>query len=381
MRILWSSNAPWANTGYGNQTKVFTTRLKAAGHEVAISALYGLEGGVLSYHGMPVYPHGPRADMHGMDVLAPHAIMHAADIAITLYDTWVIRPETFGSVKWIPWMPVDHEPLSPLIADIVSKAYKRIVYSRFGEKMLHDAGLDCYYIPHGVDTKIFHPMDKNAARASLGWPVDKFIFGVVAANKDFPSRKAWPQILEAFAEIAKVRDDVFLYTHTNEFGGVNIREIAEGLGIASKIIMVPQQHYGLYQLNENYMANMYNAIDVLVNPATGEGFGIPIVEAQACGTPVVVGGWTAMTELCFSGYTIRKHDADRYWIPINAYQYMPRVSGIVKGMKWALHNARNPDVKAKAAAGALEYDADLVMERYWTPVLAEIESRVKLWQK
>ena len=42
-RILWVSNAPWATTGYGQQTAQLTTRLKANGDEVAIAANYGLE--------------------------------------------------------------------------------------------------------------------------------------------------------------------------------------------------------------------------------------------------------------------------------------------------------------------------------------------------
>ncbi len=57
------------------------------------------------------------------------------------------------------------------------------------------------------------------------------------------------------------------------------------------------------------MVDAYNAMDVLTNVALGQGFGIPILEAQACGTPVIVGDWTSMSELCFAGWKVAKEEA------------------------------------------------------------------------
>jgi hypothetical protein len=61
-RILWTSNAPWAATGYGQQTAQVTTRLKKEKYEIAIAANYGLEGASTSwntpYGEIPIYePH------------------------------------------------------------------------------------------------------------------------------------------------------------------------------------------------------------------------------------------------------------------------------------------------------------------------------------
>jgi glycosyltransferase involved in cell wall biosynthesis len=49
------------------------------------------------------------------------------------------------------------------------------------------------------------------------------------------------------------------------------------------------------------MAKIYSAMDVLLNPAMGEGFGITVLEAQACGTPAIVTDFSAMTEVCGGG--------------------------------------------------------------------------------
>ena len=56
LRILISSNAPHASTGYGVQAKGLAYGLKAMGHEVAIHAWYGLQGGVINAGGILMYP-------------------------------------------------------------------------------------------------------------------------------------------------------------------------------------------------------------------------------------------------------------------------------------------------------------------------------------
>ncbi len=112
-------------------------------------------------------------------------------------------------------------------------------------------------------------------------------------------------------------------------------------------------------------------MDVLMNVSLGEGFGIPIIEAQACGTPVIVGDWTSMGELCFSGQKIDKAKAAPFYNPLGTYQFTPRFEDIGLAL---IEEYRNPSSKEKAREGALEYDADLVTEKYWKPVLEDIES-------
>src|SRR5678815_4528205 len=51
-----------------------------------------------------------------------------------------------------------------------------------------------------------------------------------------------------------------------------------------------------------FMRDMYNAFDAFLHCGMCEGFGMPLVEAQACGTPVVFNSCTSMTELVTNGY-------------------------------------------------------------------------------
>ncbi len=80
--------------------------------------------------------------------------------------------------------------------------------------MVHDAGLDCYYVPHGVDTNVYKPVDMQEARERAGLPKDAFIVGMVAANKGNPSRKAFHQQIAAFAKFHRRHTDAVLYIHS-----------------------------------------------------------------------------------------------------------------------------------------------------------------------
>lgn len=391
MRISWVSNAPWARTGYGNQTLLFVPRIQALGHKVAITAFWGLEGGVLNWNGIPVYGRGYHP--YGMDVVSAHAASFGADVVVTLIDAWVVEPAMFApGTRWVAWYPIDHEPLPPPVRDKVSRAWRRFVYSRFGERMTQDAGLDCTYIPHGVDTKAFRPLDRVEARANLNWPMDKFVVGMVAANKGTPSRKAFPSHIEAFAELRRRHSDVMLYLHTvagAETQGVDLRELLGAVGLRYGFpgrcnprevdVLICDQYQNLIGYPDDYMAAVYNAMDVHFLASMGEGFGIPILEAQACGTPVIVGDWTAMPELCFSGWKVPREEAERFWTPLGAWQFLPRTGALVDALEAAYKMRGNEDYRRMARDGALAYDADKIAEKYWRPALADMAAAIDKW--
>jgi glycosyltransferase involved in cell wall biosynthesis len=390
-RIMWFSNAPWAPTGYGNQTGLFVQRIKRLGYEMGVTAFYGLQARPLAWDGVTVYPGGRHP--YGADIMGAHAQHFKANMLITLIDAWVLDPRPLpSSIAWAPWFPVDMEPLPGAVYEKVKLAAERIVFSRFGEKMVNDAGLDCRYVPHGVDTKVLYPMPMSEARQAMKWPEDRFIVGMVAANKGTPSRKSFPWQLEAFAEFKKTHKDALLYMHTMKGHvpelakadqAINLPEICDFLGLkwgdmgqvdssAVDVLFAPQYEMVSGLLNDDYMRQAYSAMDVHMTVSMGEGFGIPILEAQACGCPVIVGDWTSMGELCFSGWMVDKSDADKWWTPLAAYQYAPRPGAIVDCLRHAYDGKGRDKFREKARAGAMAYDADLVTQDYWKPVLFDM---------
>jgi len=173
-----------------------------------------------------------------------------------------------------------------------------------------------------------------------------------------------------------------LYLHTDlapngENNGVNIVALCEELGLKlGRDLVICDQYANFLGFPESFMQNVYRGIDVLLNAARGEGFGIPALESQACGTPTIVGDWTAMPEICFGGWKIPKDRADRDWTALLTWQYVPRVAGIVDALDQAYKHAGEKLIRGRARAGALAYDADVVTQQYWKPVLERIGGRL-----
>ena len=381
MRLNWFSNSPAATTGYGVQTKLFVPRLaKLLDGGISVTAFFGVQSGVLNINGIKVYPNFKHP--YGQDVIGAHATWDQADAVVTLVDAWVIENQNID-VPWFPWFPVDHEPMPANVLAKVRQAAKPIVMSKFGKRMAEQVRLDVWYVPHGVDTSIFKPLDRIEARDHLNWPQDKFIVGMIAANKDNPSRKAFHEQIAAFAALHANHPDTMLYLHTDDGSrggnGVNIIKFINRMGLKlGEDVLICDQYMNGLGFPDAYMVDVYNGLDVLTNVAMGEGFGIPILEAQACGTPVIVGDWTSMSELCFAGWKIDKAEAlPVYHDFFDAFQWQATAGAIADRMEQAYAAWNDYDLRNQARRGALPYDADDVTRKYWKPVLKEMREMIE----
>ncbi len=394
LRILVASDSPDSTSGYANQCRLFLPRLVNLGHDVAFLATFGHHGAVRSWtsdvagaDGKPitlrVYPGG--ADAFANDVIGPSARDWQADIVITLKDSFVFQPKAFEGLRWVGLVPVDHEPVPPSVCDVVRHMYRPIAYAPNGYRELRAVGFDPLFAPHGFDPKLFNPQPKAEARAFLGIPDDVFLVGTVAVNRGgIPSRKAWPQNLEAFALFAKDKPNARYFIHTNLAqdgfeGGVNIPALCGQLGIADKIIFCDQERYKA-GFPDVYLHALYCAFDVLNAVSLGEGFGIPVLEAQACGCPVITSDFAAQRDLCFAGWKVERglkfYDGQGSWV------FIPEPAAIADAMNRAYDNMHDhyyhkaPLISKRAIRGAADYAIDTVVERYWKPALEELQAQI-----
>jgi len=121
-------------------------------------------------------------------------------------------------------------------------------------------------------------------------------------------------------------------------------------------------------LPQQALAALYSAADVLLATSAGEGFGVPVVEAQACGTRVIVSDWTAQTELVGDGWAV---EVQPLWDPYqDAWFATPMIPRIVDALEEAYAAERGPS--QQAVDFAADYDADVVYAKYWRPALEQL---------
>ena len=250
--------------------------------------------------------------------------------------------------------------------------------SRFGERLLRQGGLYPSYIPHAVDRSVYRPLDGSKTRAACGVDDGTFVVGLCAANRDV-FRKGFTEQFQAFAQFAARHPDSLLLVHTaaEQSDALDLGQLATACGIADKVIF-PDQHAlisGLITGAE--MAQWYSMLDVLSACSYAEGFGLPIIEAQACGVPVVVTDFGPMTELCGAGWTV---PGQPFWVRVKqGWWCQPDVQKMADAYEdaWqARENGEMTALKAKALDFAAGYDSERVRDEYWVPALAEIEFRL-----
>ena len=385
LKVLWVSDAPYASSGYSVETALAARRLRH--HcDLALLATFGLHGARLDWEGIPLYPGGN--DPFANDVVKAAALDWRADIVITLKDTFVFNPQAYEGLRWLPLTPVDHEPLPAQIAERLRHAYRPIAYAPQGFRALRDAGFDPLFAPHGYDPAVFHPIPPSEARKFLNLPDDLFIVGTVAVNRGgIPSRKAWAENLQAFALFARAHPDAYYYVHTaladnGEEGGIPLRVLAAQLGVGDRIIPCNQDIYKTGFPNE-YLLALYNSMDVLNAVSLGEGFGIPQLESQACGVPIVSSEWAAARDLNFAGWAVpdaRGH-RHRFFDSQGSYVFMPDPEAIAEQLEAAyvaLHEPGERDRRRAAClAAAAPYQIDRVVAEHWVPLLAEVEHDIR----
>lgn len=179
-----------------------------------------------------------------------------------------------------------------------------IFWTQFG---MHEARAGGYtgpaaVIPLGVDLTSYYPMDKRECRRSLPFNEadlnrleNAFIVGNVNRNQP---RKRMDLTMLYFAEWIRSKsiDDAYLYLHVGPTGdvGYDIYQLARYLGISNRLVHI-EPVAGEGETIDG-MRKTYNCMDVVASTSQGEGWGLPALEAMACGVPVMAGDWSAMGE-------------------------------------------------------------------------------------
>lgn len=377
LRIYFNTNSVWSPSGYGSQAALLAPLIRDAGFDLAMGDFYGLEGGSIEYDGIKQYSKIDHP--YGEDGIIQHANDFNADMVLTLQDIWVLNPNTLNNVRnWIPFVPIDHDPIPTEIFNRLKIAYRIVAMSKFGQRQLAERGVHSTYIPHFVNTDIFKPLNKAECKRMLTIPEDYYVFGMVSANKETPPRKSFQEAMDAFKLFHDKHPKSCMYFHTNltQPGGFNIEEYARFLGINGVVYKI-DLYQQRFKLGPNEMAKIFNAFDVLLMPSTNEGFGIPAIEAQSCGVPVIVNDFTSMPELIEEGKTgeICKVLYKRF-TPLGSYVGQPDHKSIYEKMEKIYKGDWNKYSESARKWILANYDMNRIWKEKWLPFLTKVEQEI-----
>jgi glycosyltransferase involved in cell wall biosynthesis len=128
------------------------------------------------------------------------------------------------------------------------------------------------------------------------------------ANGDFTERKNFEALIEAYVTEFKPNEDVALILKAHQGGFTQAHKDALRSKIMSLVKMFtdnpPKILFFPDKISTEDMAALYRACQCLVMPTRGEGLGLPVVEAMACGLPVIATNGSALDELNFHGYLL-----------------------------------------------------------------------------
>jgi glycosyltransferase involved in cell wall biosynthesis len=192
--------------------------------------------------------------------------------------------------------------------DIVSRCDGIITVSQFSKDDIADAfnfPKEKIYVTHLAAESIYRPLDKEECSSLIKNQYDisgDFIIYVGG----FSPRKNIIGLIEAFSMLRKkYKKDIKLVIVGKQGKSYSIyKKRTQSLGIEDNVLFpgfIPIEH----------MPALYNASKLLVYPSFYEGFGLPPVEAMACGVPVITSNVTSIPEvLGTSAVFINPHDAD-----------------------------------------------------------------------
>jgi glycosyltransferase involved in cell wall biosynthesis len=205
----------------------------------------------------------------------------------------------------------------------------------------------------------------------------KFTLATIGANNDL-TRKGFFELYQAFAAFRVKHPDSRLLLHSEMDGQFDHPHWITELGLAESVLITDTDTIKLGVLDDHYMASWYNQADAYLCPSWGEGFGVPNIEAQACGLPVIGTDGSAVTELVDPGIGWRVPSE----LKLNPLHKRSWRAPWIKGLEQAMVKAHTAwkrggaawlvrQEKARGFAGA--YDTDVVYETYWKPVLKRLE--------
>lgn len=349
-RILFVTENIKMASGFGTYGKEIINRLYNTGkYEIAELCCYGSPDQFNNTKWL-VYCNGPMAnepeynDLHKKNPSVQWGLLRfdkavldfKPDIVATYRDPWmdgwIADSVLLPFFHWV-WMPtVDSQPQkAEWIYNMFNRCDGLLAYSEFGQKVLSEQTCG-RVVPKGIaspaiDYNAFKMIeDKRSHKEKYGIPQDSFVIGTVMRNQ---KRKMFAELMQSVSEYIKESNDknIYLYIHTSypEKMGWDITKLMHEYNLGSRLLCTYycqacrkffpaiyrdgitvckhcKNHSAIMPgvssgIDHKDLSEIYNLMDMYVQYAICEGFGMPQVEAAACGVPLCGIDYSAMSDV------------------------------------------------------------------------------------
>ena len=282
-----------------------------------------------TWHILDLLPQSPQIihchNLHGeyFDLRALPWLSNQFPVVLTLHDEWLFTGHCSHPMNCSRWMigcgdcpSLYYYPPVKKDATRYNWGVKRNIYrksklfiatpchwlmERVKKSILMEGAVECRVIPYGIDLSIFHPSNRREAREKLGFsPDEKIVLFVSKPVKKFGAK-----------DMETLKKAIIILIH--KFKETNLRFVTLGANFPIEKIEGVKVSIVSYQKTPEKVALYYRAADVYAHSAFAETFPLVILEAMACGLPVVatnVGGIPEQISHGENGFLVPPQNAE-----------------------------------------------------------------------
>lgn len=326
MKVLCLCDSPTLTSGFASVARNLFARWHAAGVEVEV---WGIGFGGWGYKQYPyaIYPGGG-----GEEWATPRRLsLFLRQLEIGGYSHVWIMQDTFAlsegdfpkrlrqvclekNIRSMLYFPVD-APIDAAWAKIIEAVDLAVAYTHYGkaEAQKH-VKVPILTLPHGVDAELFQPVQGRAELRAKLWKAvrdgqvmenawcgpDDFLMVNVSQHQ---RRKDVTRCFDILAGLRACGVPAKMLFHMEETSSVDYTSLSAVARQHGFTEAVEWGHHGPYFRNgqstikEANLRWYYSVADLFLTTTLGEGWGLPITEALACGCPVAMPNHTACAEI------------------------------------------------------------------------------------